>query len=504
MNTATSNETLEQLKKAQGSSDPSILAKSFAQSAVATSGLTAYDLEAPAKTLYPVLTPLRNEIPRVGGGMGIQANWKAITKINVNRAGIGVSEGSRGKVIQTEVKDYFAAYKGIGLEDNATFEADYAAKGFDDVKARATMGLLQSVMIGEEQLILGGNGGSGVALASPGTPTLATSTTGGTLGATVAVSVICIPLTLEAHLASSVSAGLPVSSNETMADGSVTFVNKGTGAKSAAASVTTGAGTTNSVTASVAGTMGAVSYAWFWGAAGSEVLGAITTINSVSITGNAAGTQNASVFTADWSRNGLVFDGLLSIAMNSSYGSYVVTQPTGAAGAGTPLTADNRGGVVEIDNVLSNLWDNHRLSPTKIWVGARMAADITACVLTTTNGTGSAPAFRFNIDASQGMMAGSINVSSYLNKFSMNGVKDIPIAIHPNMPDGMIFFDTAALPYQMSDVANVRQIRTRQDYYQIEWPLRTRKYEYGVYADEVLQHYFPPAMAVIRNIAPRA
>ena len=39
------------------------------------------------------------------------------------------------------------------------------------------------------------------------------------------------------------------------------------------------------------------------------------------------------------------------------------------------------------------------------------------------------------------------------------------------------------------------QIRTRQDYYQIEWPLRTRKYEYGVYADEVLQHYFPPSMA---------
>jgi len=489
-----SQETLEQMHKAQGTASPDILAKSFTQSAVATTGLTAYDLEAPAKTLYPVLTPLRNEIPRVGGGTGIQANWKAVLKINTQNAGIGVVAGQRGKVIQTQTADYNAAYKGIGLEDNVQFEADYAAKGFDDVKARAGLGLLQSLMIGEEKLILGGNGSSGIALTQPGTPTCSTSTTGGTLPA-MTLSVICIPLTLEAHLAASVAGGLPVSQNETMADGSVQFINKGTGAKSAAGSqVTTGA--TSTVTATVAGTMGAVSYAWFWGVAGSEVLGAITTLNTVVITAPAAGTQNASVFTADWSKNGLVFDGLLSMAMNSNFGSYVLTQPT-VAGTGTPLTPDNKGGIIEFDKVLSYLWDNYRLSPTKIWMGANAAKDVTKAVLTSTTTN----SLRFNLDVSQGMIAGSAFVTSYLNSFSMSGVKDIPIAIHPNMPDGMVFFDTAALPYQMSNVSNVRQIRTRQEYYQIDWPLRTRMWEYGVYADEVLQHYFPPAMAVIRNIA---
>jgi hypothetical protein len=30
---------------------------------------------------------------------------------------------------------------------------------------------------------------------------------------------------------------------------------------------------------------------------------------------------------------------------------------------------------------------------------------------------------------------------------------------------------------------------------------RARRYETGVYADEVLQRYFPPALAVISNIA---
>ena len=68
------------------------------------------------------------------------------------------------------------------------------------------------------------------------------------------------------------------------------------------------------------------------------------------------------------------------------------------------------------------------------------------------------------------------------------------------MPAGTILMTTKMLPYPLSGVGNVMQIRTRQDYYQIEWPLRSRRYEYGIYVDEVLQHYFPPSMAVITNI----
>ena len=100
----------------------------------------------------------------------------------------------------------------------------------------------------------------------------------------------------------------------------------------------------------------------------------------------------------------------------------------------------------------------------------------------------------------QGMMAGGVMVATYLNRFSMSGANVLKIRIHPNMPGGMMFFSTSKLPYPVNGVGNLVQIRTRQEYYQIEWPLRTRKYEYGVYADEVLQHYFPPSMGVIANI----
>jgi len=91
-------------------------------------------------------------------------------------------------------------------------------------------------------------------------------------------------------------------------------------------------------------------------------------------------------------------------------------------------------------------------------------------------------------------------VRTYLNRFSMAGGSVVDIKVHPNMPAGSVLFTTRALPYPMSNVGNVFQVRTRQEYYQIEWPLRSRRYEYGVYADEVLQHYFPPSMAMIGNI----
>lgn len=487
-------ETLALMKAAQMKAIPDEIAKAFTQSGSPTTGLTYYDLEAPAKTLYPVITPLRNRIPRVGGGAGIQANWKAITAINTGRARMGVSEGNRGPVIATSVVDYSAAYRGIGLEDSVTFEADYAGAGYDDVRARATQGLLRSVMIGEEALILGGN--NSLALGTTPTPTVAGSTSGGSL-ATQTLSVICIALTLEAYLDSSVSAGVPTSANRTLADGTTEAYNAGAAQKSTAGTVSL-TGPSASATATVTAVAGAFGYAWYWGTSGNELLGAVTTINSVKMIANAAGTQNASAHGAtDKSTESKVFDGLLTMCSKSALNAYRAVMATGTAGVGTPLTADGVGGVVEIDTALRWFWDNYRLSPTRILVNAQERDAITKKVLA----GNSAPAHRFTFNANQSGINGGMLVVGYLNKFTMAGAQEIPIDLHPNMPAGTILFITEELPYPLSNVTDVMRIRTRRDYYQIEWPLRTRKYEYGVYADEVLQHYFPPSMGVITNIA---
>lgn len=491
-------ETLDLLKTAQANPLADDITKSFTQSATATSGLTAYDLEAPAKTLYPVLTPLRNQIPRIVGGQGIQAAWRAITGINTGNAGIGVSEGNRGAVSAHTTQDYIATFKALGLDDNVTFEADLAARGFDDVKARAVEGLLRATMIGEEKTILAGN--TSIALGTTPTPTVVDVGTGGVLAPNTAFSIICVALTHDGFLGSSVAGGLPLSATRTLSDGTTEAYNQGTAIKSTAGTVTTAndSNSTHSIKASVTAVTGAVAYAWFWGASGSELLGALTTINSYLITAAAAGTQNASAgFTADKSRNALVFDGLLSQILTSGSGSYVKSLATGTAGTGTTLTADGFGGIVEIDTALQSFWDNYKLSPDTIWVSSQEQKNISTKIL---NGTStSAAKFNFNVD--QGMIAGGTMVRSYLNKFTMDGTTEIPIKIHPNMPAGTIMFTSKGIPYPLSNVGSVLQMKLRRDYYQLEYPLRTRKYEYGVYFDGVLQCYFPPAFGVIQNIA---
>lgn len=465
-----------------------LMKSTFSQSGSATTGLTFYDLEAGAKFLYPVLTPLRNEIPRVSGRGGIQANWKAVTGVNTSGIRIGVSGGNRGAVMAITVADYAAAYKGIGIEDNVDFEAQYAGQGFEDIRALAAKVGLQALMLGEELLLLGGNGT--IALGITPTPSLTASTTGGTMTATTK-SIIVVALTLEGYVNSSVVAGIPTAVTRTNADASVDTFGGGSAQKSVAATVAT-TGTTGSITATVAAVRGAVAYAWYWGTAGSETLGALTTVNKLVATTDAGvGTQTAAALPAsDNSANNLVFDGLLTQAMKVGSNAYYRSLD------GATLTADGTGGIVEIDAMLKSRWDLYKLTPDTLWISSDLALSISQKILAG-NANG---AYRINVNMEQGMMVGGVMVASYLNRFSMNGANVLKIRIHPNMPGGMMLFTSMGLPYPVSGIGNVIQVRTRQEYYQIEWPLRTRKYEYGVYADEVLQHYFPPSMGVICNI----
>src|SRR3990172_6963992 len=78
------NETLERLQAQLGRA----MQESSLQKAITTStGIVNYDLQRPAKNLYPVITPLRNRIPRVMGNGGTATNWKEIAAIT----GSGVS-----------------------------------------------------------------------------------------------------------------------------------------------------------------------------------------------------------------------------------------------------------------------------------------------------------------------------------------------------------------------------------------------------------------------------
>jgi hypothetical protein len=500
MGSNTTAETLELLKVAQAKPDD--LIKSFVQPGSATTGLQAYNLEAPSKKLYPILTPLRNSIPRVGGGFATQANWKSITNINVANVRAGVSEGQRGGVINYAMSENFAAFRGFGLENNVTFEANYASKNFEDVKALAVQQTLEATMVQEERLILGGN--TSVAMGTTPTPTVTASTTGGTLAAAT-YSLICVGLGIQAYLDvvgvnngstgqyfNAATATVPGSITRTNADGSTDTFGGGSAAKSVAAAPVIASGTTGSVAASVAAMNGAVGYAWYFGASGSEKLVAVTSVNSVTITAAAdSGAQAASALTGDNSTSALDFDGLLYQAFKPGSNAYIKRMATGNTG----LTSDGAGGIVEFEEAFVNFYNKYRLSPTVMYVSSQELVNITKKIVA----NGGAPLLRLTTGANeQGVINAGVVVGQYLNKVTG---QQVAVRVHPNMPAGTVFFWTASLPYPMSNISNVTQMLMRQDYYQLEWPLKTRKYEYGVYADGVLQHYAPFSMGVISNIA---
>ena len=195
-------ESLELMKGALARPDDRI-AKSIS---IAT-GLLAYDLQAPAKNLYPFVTPLRNIIPRVGGGVGSATNWRQVNAI----IGSGfdamgwVPEGQRSGQMSYSTSTKTSTFITIGEEDAATFEAISAGRTFEDVQAMMAFRLLQKMMLKEEMAILAGN--ATLTLGVPSTPTLSASGAGATLpAATYFVKVVA--LTLEGYQNSSVLTGV--------------------------------------------------------------------------------------------------------------------------------------------------------------------------------------------------------------------------------------------------------------------------------------------------------
>jgi len=480
-----------------GGLEEMIKAAGFTQPAAGFGGLQNFSLEKVAANLFPVITPFRNRIPRrIHEEGGTQANWKAFTAINSMGIEAGVADGNRGGATSTSSADYWAAFRQMGLEDFVTFGAQLSAKGFLDLRSRSNTNLLWALMIAEELTDIGGN--TSMPLGQGNQPSAADVGTGGALAANTTYSVIVAPLTLAGFMTGNVVSGVRGLVTRTNADQSVDTYGGGTGKPSANRTVATASdgNATHALNVLTAPTAGAAGYAWFWGPVGAEVLGAITTINSLVITSAAGGTQTAASLGAnDNSTNGLVYDGILTQVAKTGSG-YWATMPTGAAGMGTPLTADGEGGVVEIDAALQWFWDTRRMSPTRIWCNSQERRNITKKVLMG-SATGSQ---RFTINSDQGNLTGGDLVRTYLNKFAMGAAQSLPIELHPDVPPGTLMFDTDRLPYPIPGQDELLVKLLRQDYNATDWALKSRKFESGVYFDGVLQNYAPFAFGAISNI----
>lgn len=489
------NKVLANIKAAQQTN----VQKAFVQSSSAISGITEYDLEQGARLLYPITTILRNMIPRKTGGTGIQANWRTITAVNPGNVAIGLSEGNRGGFMSQTVNDVLAAFRFMGMDNYVTFEADYAAQGFDDVRALAVTELLQSVMEQEERIDLGGN--ATILLGTTGTVTAAASNTGGHL-ADATYSVICVALTYDGTQFSTNPApngGQPVGGlvklpyTRTNADGTTDNIQGFSGVQSAnTGSLTVNGGTgLGSVTASVVPIRGAFGYAWYLGTAGAEKLVSITgSCATVLQYTNSTGQVATALPATDTSTNALNYNGILTQVAASGSGAYQKDL------AGAPLTTSGSGtgGIAEFDAAIFSFYNNYRLVPDMIIMNGVDQSNAKNKILT--GNTNLAPFF---MGGTGGDVGAGAQFTRYRNPIGF-GNQNLEVLAHPFMPQGTVLFYSRRVPYPLSNVANIIQKRLRRDYYQIEWPVVTRKYTYGVYFDGVLQMYFLPAYGVITSV----
>ena len=465
-------------------------------------GILNYDLQRPAKNLIPVITPIRNRLPRTAGNGGSATNWIQVTGVNTLNLAGPVPEGTRQGVSTTVAVPKSANYVTLGMEDFVTLQAELGAVNFEDIRATTAMRLLWATMIMEERNIVGAN--LSTVLGSSGVPqgvALTLNASGGTipdLGGGYDVYVIA--LTPMAKEFSSVgTTALQGTVTVTPADGSSTFAY-GAGISKISAAAATGAVShsgLSSVSAHCTQIPGAGGYAWYMGPTGGSDfwLQQITTINSALITSYNVATHKTSAITgltSDNSKNLYGFDGLISIAAQyASNNAYFAALAKGTDGTGTPLSsADSDGVIPEIDTCNRDRWDNYRLGFDAWYVNAQEGRNISKKVL-------AANPMHLNYNGGEdGMTSGQI-IKFMLNPYTSQRQE---IIIHPDVPAGTMIGVTHTLPYPMSNVPNVLEMKLRRDYFQMEWPMRTLKYESGVYFDGVLADYFPPAMGIITNI----
>jgi hypothetical protein len=500
----TGNEALANLNAVLRSLPPDMLAKAtFGLPSTSTSPINYYDLEAQAKITVPEITPLIRMIPRVPGVGGTATNWDSVTAINTANLPMGVPSGTRAGVMDVNTTRNTATYVTVGLEASADWQAEWAAQGFDNIRALMALNLLKAARIGEEQLVVGGNGTN--ALGTSTTVTQTGAITGGTLAAAT-YHVRAVALTLAGYKRASLTLGIPVTQAVVSGDGgTTTTMNAGSSIVSADGTATVASGSTGRIDCSWVAVPGAVAYALFWGADATTNcnLGAIVTVNAYTITATVtapsvgtgfAGAVGAN-FATDHSANPYVFNGLISFITKSGSGSYVASLDN------VQLVTDDAGGCAQINTALQAFWDTSRLSPDYMIMQSQQCVDLNNLIVK----NGGAPLFRNVMDIGAGGLAGLVggsSVAGYINKTALGGGKVIKIILHPDAPPGMILFFTETIPYATANFSNILQLKAVREWFQTEWPMTTPKYQYGVYCNEVLQCYFPPAFGMIYNIKP--
>jgi hypothetical protein len=476
-------ETLEQVKKAQTSG------------ILNSTGLFGYDLSKWI-SLIPIETPFRNRVKRVPASEGAKfAIWRALLNVNSSQADPAVGFDFAGNLVVISEQDMQAPFAPFAVAGRVTQDAIDLAKGYADARAIATINVLNQLMMGEDRKMIGAQT---FALATPATPIVTDSATGGSIAASTAVNVRVAART-----------------------GNNYFYG-GSGLNSAQGTVTTStvAASTHSATATVTAVKGAVAYDWF--VAGFYYT--TTIVNTVVITSIPTANQAlptnlpelstvapVALPTADGSGRANDYNGLLAtLAGDYSATGVLVTPGTGTASGAVWTSLDGGtltlagGTITQIDALFLAIYQAVRLSPTALMMNAQQAQDIGAKIL----GTNSAVTYLQPTDANgrTDVMAGGF-VGSFINKAA--GGKVVPVEVHPHVPPGTIIARTDSVPFPGSNIGETCVLETLRDYADFSYGANFSpgvagggpREDFEVRVVSAFKNLAPVAMGVLQNIA---
>ena len=438
-----------------------------------STSFAAFDLEAPAKMLTPRPTPLRNKIARkkgVGtshrqkqilgytgtGTGGVGNTWPGITQSST--ATFGSINYERGPIISYAAQDLILPYNSYSLSDSVTFDANFSAMGYQDLRQLSSTSTLYATMLMEERMMLMARGtasGYSGALAAPATVTLS-SPVAATGQTALAAATYYVYVTANAGISSSGFGESIVSTVQStaVASGDVLGISwtAVTGAIGYNIYVGTTTGTANCTFQGTAqGTSAVIQGAGTVGLTGNNF--ALTT------TGAAASRANA-----DTSAYATGYDGILPTVLGSSSG-YNNT-------INTTFSTSNPG--VEYQTVFYNLYNNVKADPDEILINGADRKQLSDAIK-----NGSTANYRLNLTQTEaGDYVGGATIGGLYNEITG---KMVPLTVHPWLPQGVSPVLSYTLPIPDTEVSDVWANYMVQDYMGIQWPVTQFSYDFSTY-----------------------
>lgn len=485
------------------------------------SGFAGINLEPEAALLLPYFAAWRARVPSDNAARGsTQATWKIQLGYGSAASGSwGTAEKGIGPATTPDAIQIQAPYLRQAFNGDVSYDSILTARDQDDPMNIETSNVLALLLMREELIGLSGNN---VAIAAPSSITGQVSAIGSPVG-TFAAGTWHVKVT--------------AITNEGAFNNASSNSNIGESAPSTSVAIVVPSGGQDFLDISFPAVPGAVGYKFYCehtagggtfylvdpatGLRYKQVTGTppvtdLTTLGTKIVvpTGQTfVGVDHVQIYTVppntqpvapstDGSANALTYEGLFSWCTKTTVYGQTGWNNYNVDLNGSPFTTVGTG-LLEVDNVLENQWQNNLMSPSLIMGSPRTIRSMGNAVVK----QGNVPTYWVDITQSQGSFQGGTYMGGYTNNYAgqmLPGAKPlIPCWAHPYLPDGLLMMVSEDIPsatYKYSRKGKAFALETLAPY--TYWPLAPTDISipFAIYWMQTLKCYHPSSQSAIVGI----